>query len=399
MKIGAFVKKKYVLEDSLGSVRVVISDEKLLANEGTDATTIDAGDYFMPKVVSFSDTYPFGMSMRSFNPTATRYGYQGQEKENDISGVEGGHIVFNSRIEDARIGRFLSRDPLSGKLPWNSPYSFAENSVIAFSELEGEEKLAKVEYKDINTSDPALKVASDVSHNLLAVMQRTMASGWNSIIGIGETIEYNITYLYNKGPSEYANAVAEYWSNDTKAFGKKIDNVEEYLDKTPATEIASDLKDNVVRWETLEALLSIYVARKVSPNVKASAKSNGIPKKITVLPDHYLTNLQARDWYLAREAKIISVVEGKGWSLKKQARVAFEIRNKIRSKARDLMKDRVEAKRLEVEEPNYSWDEIVKKYKDKGFEGDALWVEIKEASTRSRKSVNDKVGTTPPKKK
>ena len=138
MKIGAFVKKKYVLEDSLGSVRVVISDEKLLANEGTDATTIDAGDYFMPKVVSFSDTYPFGMSMRSFNPTATRYGFIGQENDNEISGT-GNSQDHMFRQYDTRLGRYKSLDPLSVDFPWNSPYAYAENRVIDGYDLEGRE--------------------------------------------------------------------------------------------------------------------------------------------------------------------------------------------------------------------------------------------------------------------
>lgn len=43
-------------------------------------------------------------------------------------------------MHDARVGKFLSRDPLENKYPWNSPYAFSENQVIAFVELEGLEK-------------------------------------------------------------------------------------------------------------------------------------------------------------------------------------------------------------------------------------------------------------------
>ena len=42
---------------------------------------------------------------------------------------------------DARIGRFLSIDPLAGKYPWNSPYAFSENRVIDAVELEGLESV------------------------------------------------------------------------------------------------------------------------------------------------------------------------------------------------------------------------------------------------------------------
>lgn len=48
--------------------------------------------------------------------------------------------LFKYRIHDARLGRFLSVDPLAPDYPWNSPYAFSENNVIAFFELEGLEK-------------------------------------------------------------------------------------------------------------------------------------------------------------------------------------------------------------------------------------------------------------------
>ncbi len=44
-------------------------------------------------------------------------------------------------MHDPRVGRFFSTDPLEKSYPWNSPYAFSENSVIAFVELEGGEKL------------------------------------------------------------------------------------------------------------------------------------------------------------------------------------------------------------------------------------------------------------------
>jgi hypothetical protein len=43
-------------------------------------------------------------------------------------------------MHDPRIGRFFARDPSASKYPWNSPYAFSENNVIAYVELEGLEK-------------------------------------------------------------------------------------------------------------------------------------------------------------------------------------------------------------------------------------------------------------------
>ncbi|MDA3799776.1 MAG: hypothetical protein PF692_11925 [Kiritimatiellae bacterium] len=89
---------------------------------------------------------------------AYRFGFQGQacpelsrrEKDNEWTGTEGSHLAFKYRVHDARIGRFLSIDPLTAKYPHNSPYAFSENSVIAYRELEG---LEKVFYAHINFND------------------------------------------------------------------------------------------------------------------------------------------------------------------------------------------------------------------------------------------------------
>lgn len=48
---------------------------------------------------------------------------------------------YEYRMHDPRLGRFLSVDPLSPEYPWNSPYAFSENTVIAFVELKGLEAI------------------------------------------------------------------------------------------------------------------------------------------------------------------------------------------------------------------------------------------------------------------
>ncbi|WP_236458909.1 RHS repeat-associated core domain-containing protein [Flavobacterium jumunjinense] len=55
-------------------------------------------------------------------------------------------------MHDPRLGRFLSRDPLSKNYPWNSDYSYSENRVVDGIELEGLEYLnyndARVEFSN-----------------------------------------------------------------------------------------------------------------------------------------------------------------------------------------------------------------------------------------------------------
>jgi RHS repeat-associated protein len=65
-----------------------------------------------------------------------RYGFQGQEKDDEIKG-EGNSINFKYRMHDPRVGRFFAVDPLAHKYPWNSTYAFSENRVLDGLELEG----------------------------------------------------------------------------------------------------------------------------------------------------------------------------------------------------------------------------------------------------------------------
>ena len=68
--------------------------------------------------------------------TNYRYGFQAQECDQEMSN-SASHYAFEYRIHDARIGRFLSIDPLAAKYSYNSPYAFSENRVIDMIELEG----------------------------------------------------------------------------------------------------------------------------------------------------------------------------------------------------------------------------------------------------------------------
>ncbi len=76
---------------------------------------------------------------RHDNTPAYRYGFQGQEKDDEIKG-EGNSINYKFRMHDPRIGRFFSIDPLISEYPHYSPYSFSGNKVIQFVELEGMEE-------------------------------------------------------------------------------------------------------------------------------------------------------------------------------------------------------------------------------------------------------------------
>ncbi len=73
---------------------------------------------------------------RHGNSSEYRYGFQGQELDNEIKG-DGNSVNYKYRMHDPRIGRFFAVDPLFRAYPHNSPYAFSENRVLDGIELEG----------------------------------------------------------------------------------------------------------------------------------------------------------------------------------------------------------------------------------------------------------------------
>jgi len=104
-----------------------------------------------------------------------------------------------------------------------------------------------------------------------------------------------------------------------------------------------------------------------------------------------LTDREARAWYLSKEAEIPTRINSSA-SLEEQAKQAFDMRNDLRSTARELMSNRTLADSLSKTDPNRTWSEIVNKYSGQGLSGDELWSKIIEKSQSSRASVNNGLG-------
>jgi RHS repeat-associated protein len=140
-------KKQYELSNHLGNVLTVITDKKQAVESTTTTGTVD---YFVVEILSASDYSPFGVLLKNRNFTGEkyRYGFNGQEKDDEIKG-SGNSYSYEYRFHDPRLGRFLSIDPLAAKYAYNSPYAFCENRVIDGIELEG------LEY--VNATAPVTK--------------------------------------------------------------------------------------------------------------------------------------------------------------------------------------------------------------------------------------------------
>jgi len=126
----------YELSNHLGNVLEVITDRKIEWDDnGTWIYTAD--------VVSYSDYYPYGQLLDGRTGSQGddyRYGFQGQELDDEVGKGHGNSINYKYRMHDPRVGRFFAVDPLAPKYPHNSPYAFSENVVINAVELEGLEK-------------------------------------------------------------------------------------------------------------------------------------------------------------------------------------------------------------------------------------------------------------------
>ena len=97
-----------------------------------------------------------------------RYGFQGQEKDDEIKG-EGNSYDFGARIYDSRIGRFLSLDPLSKKNLSESNYSYAANNPIYFIDFGGEDNIVYLVVLPSDNPEQAKLDANDIANEANAM--------------------------------------------------------------------------------------------------------------------------------------------------------------------------------------------------------------------------------------
>jgi RHS repeat-associated protein len=119
----------------------------------------------MANVLSAQDYLPFGMQMpgRSFSGEGYRFGFNGQERDDEISG-DGNSLDFGERMYNSRLARFLRPDPIIiyGKnYQYLSSYQFASNTPIQAIDLDGLEAYKKTE-KDPNTGKTTITITIDL---------------------------------------------------------------------------------------------------------------------------------------------------------------------------------------------------------------------------------------------
>jgi hypothetical protein len=124
-------EKQYELTNHLGNVLAVVTDKKLSNNE--------------PDVSNTTDYYPFGMAMpgRTFSGDGYRYGFNTQEKTDEISTD---HYTALFWEYDSRIGRRWNNDPKPN--PSISTYAAFSNNPIFFTDVLGDTITGDKKYFD-----------------------------------------------------------------------------------------------------------------------------------------------------------------------------------------------------------------------------------------------------------
>ncbi|OYU93399.1 MAG: hypothetical protein CFE21_20710 [Bacteroidetes bacterium B1(2017)] len=159
-----FVKgtRHYELSNHLGNVLSVVSDRKIEVDESytyqssggyifqNGAYSADpSGNYvqtspanglidgFVAEVISATDYYAFGAPMpgRSYQASEYRFGFNGQERDDEVSGT-GNTMSAEFWEYDSRLGRRFNRDPKPN--PSQSEYSCFANNPILLNDIKGD---------------------------------------------------------------------------------------------------------------------------------------------------------------------------------------------------------------------------------------------------------------------
>ncbi len=166
------------------------------------------------------------MPGRKYNTNAYRYGLNGQEKDDEISGVEGAHTSAEFWEYDSRLGRRWNVDPIAYE--FQSYYACFNNNPICFADpsgLEGEKKKDPNNKHDddgdgISKADEGCTGDSECLDNVIAVETINETPGGNN--------------NGNKdGSSDVKVAMIKVWNNpDVKKVRNVLDKTKLYLGGT-----------------------------------------------------------------------------------------------------------------------------------------------------------------------
>ncbi|MGV6861484.1 MAG: NucA/NucB deoxyribonuclease domain-containing protein, partial [Putridiphycobacter sp.] len=198
--------KRYELSNHLGNVLEVITDRKLPVSD--DQVTVD---YYTADVISQNDYYPFGMLLPNRHEDAGRYkyGFQGQEKDDEVSSVEGSSYTAEFWQYDSRLARRWNIDPVVKE--HESPYATFANNPIWFSDPDGADsvKIDGVDYWQVEAGDTYEIVSERTGVSIDQLKSVNEMGGGNLVPGQILSFSVRTHFVYEKlTPTIYQTTVS-----------------------------------------------------------------------------------------------------------------------------------------------------------------------------------------------
>jgi len=146
-------KKRYELTNHLGNVLSVISDKPIPHNNGGSV------DYWQADILQSTDYSPFGVALsgRNFGDTSYVRGFNGQLKDDEISGKNNSYSAEFWEYSP-RLGKRWNIDPKPNASI--SPYATFGNNPILFSDVKGDTVKLEGSKRDIKSFVRQLSKAS-----------------------------------------------------------------------------------------------------------------------------------------------------------------------------------------------------------------------------------------------
>lgn len=160
----------------------------------------------------------------AFGACAYRYGFNGKESDGEVSG-DGNIYDYGFRIYNPRIGRFLSRDPLTSGYPWYTPYQFAGNKPIWAIDVDGLEEYIYVYEFDAETQTATL---IEKVNNVKIVYE--FDGYWNAPVQYNKTTGETMQPMSDGATSNQLGTVQyQYVDKEGKALNMRKDYAGNYV--------------------------------------------------------------------------------------------------------------------------------------------------------------------------
>ena len=221
----------------------------------------------------------------------------------------------------------------------------------------------------------------DISVEELSQMQRKAR---NPVTGKNETVPASMTYeqWYNKNVKGRLEAEQK----ETMLKNRRTD--QQQFDKYRAI-YGKDMPDSFDKFQDM----------KYNDSKRWDALKDGKQDRINRMEFSEMGGLvgklgdkETRIWYKAHDEKIPGMID-KTLPVEEQAKQACRLRNENRTNARDLMRDQQTRRKLDVEQPNKTFEELIdSKIERKGMTYEQAVEDIIKTSKKTNKQVNKSLG-------